>query len=91
MAGTGGDFSAFVDPHDEILWKEAGLYISDDALRCRFGIGGNNSHGVTKSCSYYPSDVAQVGLNVPAELTYERDILSIVDNCLSDEVTGPCV
>ena len=45
MMGTGGAFSGLCDPADEILWKDAGLFIPDEELRSKFGGGGINVSG----------------------------------------------
>ena len=91
MMGTGGEFLDLLDPNDEILWKDAGLFIPDDALRSKFGVGGCNVHGITNPCSNYPCDVAQPGIHVPLEPSFERDVLAIIDECHSAEHNIPRV
>ena len=91
MMGTGGEFLELLDPNDEILWKDVGLFIPDEALRSKFGVGGSNVHGVSNPCNNYPCDVAQPGILVPLESSYERDILAIIDECHTTELNIPRV
>ena len=89
MMGTGGEFMDLLDPNDEIIWKVAGFFILDDALRNKFGVGGSKVHGVLNSCSSYECDIAQPGIQVPLEQIYERDILAIIDECHTTELNIP--
>ena len=59
--GTGGEYLDLLDPNDEIFWKEAGLYIPDDALRDKFGQGGSNVPGGIDSSRRYQGGLFSLG------------------------------
>ena len=77
----GGEISNIMDPHDEILWKEAGLFISEYELRQKFNGGGSVLNPVQTNFSkeqindtfleHHPSVLCDNNL--------ERELLSVID------------
>ena len=89
MLGTGGAFSGLLDPANEILWKDAGLFIPDEELRSKFGVGGINDSGASTHGCDQIRDYDIPDTHASLEPLYEREILASVDECLSAELVCP--
>ena len=87
--GTGGEYLDLLDPNDEIFWKEAGLYLPNDALRDKFGQGGSKVPGGIDSSRRYQGGALQPGKQLSSEQHVERDLLAIIDDCQSADLNIP--
>ena len=78
---TGGEISNLMDPRDEILWNEVGLFISDDDLRQKFKGGGSVLNPVQTNFSreQINDTFPEQHPSVLCDNNLERELLFVID------------